>query len=272
MRSILIFLLLIWGSLEAKTHVLVSIIPQKFLVEKIGGEHVTVDVIVPPGANSHTYEPSPRQMIAAQKGKIWFRMGESFESRMLPSLQPKMRIVDQREGIELIEMGCGCCNARDAHDPHIWLSPQLLKKQATQIAQILSEHDAENMKFFGNNLKILEEELDQLDQECASLIEKSPQRHILVSHPAYGYFCLDYGLEQHSIEMEGREPTPRYLTELINQAREMKIQTVFLQKQHNPKGGKRIATELGAQTIYLDPYAENVIENIRTLAKLFASS
>jgi zinc transport system substrate-binding protein len=272
MRKIFICLLLLWGvvRLDAKTHVLVSITPQKFLIERIGGEHVSVDVIVPPGANSHTYEPTPRQIVSVQKGEVWFRLGESFEGRMIPSLQHHTRIIDQREGIELIGAGCGCCNARDVHDPHIWLSPRLLKKQAAQMAQILSEHDPEHMRLFASRLQLLETELDQLDQECSALFANSVQRHILVSHPAFGYFCRDYGLEQLSIEMEGREPTPKHLTELILKARACNIQTVFLQKQHNPKGGKRIAKELGAATQYIDPYVEDVIANLRRIAKLFS--
>src|SRR6202021_673541 len=86
MRHFTIFLLFFWGTLEAKTHVLVSITPQKFLVERIGGEHATTTVLVPPGANSHTYEPTPRQMLAAQQGDLWFCIGESFETKLAPVL------------------------------------------------------------------------------------------------------------------------------------------------------------------------------------------
>lgn len=100
-------------------------------------------------------------------------------------------------------------------------------------------------------------------------LDSSLQRLILVSHPAFGYLCRDYGLIQLSIEMEGREPTPRYLTELLMKARSSGIKTVFLQRQHNPKGGKKIAKGIGASTQYIDPYAENVVENIRTIANLF---
>ena len=271
MHKFFIFLLFLCAAAEAKTPVLVSITPQKFLVERIGGEHVTVTVIVPPGANSHTYEPTPRQMVSVQKGEIWFRLGESFENRLLPSLQRTTRIIDQREGVDLIEMGCGCCNA-DAHDPHIWLSPRILKIQATQIAQILSEHDPEQERYFANNLSLLEKEFDQLDQECVTLFNKTLQKNILVSHPALGYCCRDYGLNQLSVEMEGREPTPRYLMELIKKARSCDIQTVFLQKQHNPRGGKRVAKELNAETVFVDPYVENIIENLRTISKLFANN
>jgi zinc transport system substrate-binding protein len=226
-------------------------------------------VIVPPGANSHTYEPTPRQVLSAQKGAIWFRLGESFETRMIPVLQQKTVIVDQREGIDLIEVGCGCCLAQGC-DPHIWLSPRLLKKQASQIVQTLTLYCPEYAPLFQRNFEILLAECEELDQECTLLCALLPHRLIVVSHPAFGYFCRDYGLEQLSIEMEGREPTPRYLTELINKARTQHAKTVFLQIQHNPKGGKRIAQELGAEIVYVDPYVENVIDNLRTIAKLFA--
>lgn len=269
MYKILICLLLFSGVLEAKTCVLVSIAPQKFLVERVGGENVHVEVIVPPGANAHTYEPTTRQMLDVQKGEIWFRLGESFEARMLASLPAHMEVVDQRVGIDLIEAGCGCCT-HDAHDPHIWLSPRLLKIEAAQIAETLCKHHPELTETFRSNLLALHKECDQLEEECRSLLAHSPQRFIMVSHPAFGYFCRDYGLEQLSVEMEGREPTPRFLTNLISKARACRIKRVFLQLQHNPKGGKRVAQELKAETVFVDPYIENVIENLRTLAHLFA--
>src|SRR5262249_49924355 len=148
-----------FGAVQAKTQVLVSIAPQKFLVEQIGGAEVEVSVIVPAGANSHTYEPTPRQVIAIQKGEIWFRIGESFEARMIPSLH-STQIVDQREGLDLIKAGCGCCNARDACDPHIWLSPRLLKTEAAQIAEALAHQDPAHGEFFKSNYLKLAAELE----------------------------------------------------------------------------------------------------------------
>jgi zinc transport system substrate-binding protein len=268
MRKFFIFLLLCAGGLQAQIQVLVSIAPQKYLVERIGGDHVSVTVIVPQGANSHTYEPSTKQVLAAQKGDIWFRIGESFENRMLAMMR-HTRVVDQRQGLDLIQAGCGCCT-HDAHDPHIWLSPRLLKVQAKQIAEMLCEYDHDHAEFFMNNLSKLVEECSLLDQECALMLAKSTV--ILVSHPAFGYLCRDYGLKQLSIEMEGREPTPRYVTELITRARSLGVKIVFLQLQHNPKGGKRIAKELRARTVYLDPYVENVLENLRSIAQNFSEA
>ncbi len=268
MCKFLLVVLLFMGGLYGQTRVFVSIAPQKYVVERVGGEWVAVEVVVPPGANSHTYEPSTKQMLETQKGDVWFRIGESFENRLLSAMS-QLKIVDQREGLDLIQAGCGCCN-HDAHDPHIWLSFRMLKHQAEQIATVLKELDPEHGDLFQKNLAEFQEECDRLDHACVALLLPSKQRMVLVSHPAFGYLCRDYGLEQLSIEMEGREPTPRYITALIEKARAGGIKKVFLQQQHNPKGGKRIAEELGAQTLFLDPYEENVLANIRQIAERFS--
>ncbi len=263
MLRILLLLIVGCSPLWAKTHVLVSVAPQKFLVEAIGGPQVEVEVIVPAGASPHTYEPSPKQAVGVSKGEIWFRLGEGFEEHLMPLLKDAW-IVDQRDNLDLIRSCCGC----GGHDPHIWLSPLLLKQQATQIEGVLSQYDPEHAELYKLNLSALEQILDELDEELATLLARAPQT-ILVSHPAFGYLCRDYGLEQLPIEMEGREPTPRYVTDLILKAKQLNIQTVFLQKQYSVRGGKRIARELGAECVYLDPYAENVIDNLRVLAKAF---
>lgn len=264
LRFIWLFLLFTMPALGQQIPVLVSIAPQKFIVEQIGKENVSVSVIVPTGANSHSYEPSPRQIVAMKEGKLWFRLGETFEERLVKVL-PHTFIIDQREGIDLI--GCSCCTGGGA-DPHTWLSPRLLIIQARQIAHVLSEYDPLHASFYKKNFYLLEEQLIALDHEMRTLLRDAP-KIVLVSHPAFGYLCRDYGLQQLTIEMEGREPTPRYLTTLIAKARELNIKTVFVQKQHPVRGGERIAKELGVPCVTLDPYAENVIENLKEIAQAF---
>lgn len=254
-------------SLQAELKILVSIAPQKYLVERIAEDKVSVSVIVPQGANPHSYEPTPKQMVAAKEGHLWFRIGESFELRLAPTLK-KCKIYDQREGIDLIQFNCGCCHDLNAYDSHIWLSPRLLKIEAQQITQALCSELPEHASLFEANLARLCNDLEALDTEFKSY---SFPAAVLVSHPAFGYFCRDYGLEQISIEMEGKEPTPYYLTQLLNRANTEKFKTVFLQKQYNVKGGKRVADEIGASILFVDPYAENVIENLKFIAKAFVN-
>lgn len=264
LRFIWFFLLLALPALGEQIPVLVSIAPQKFIVEQIGKENVSVSVIVPTSASSHSYEPSPRQIVAMKEGKIWFRLGETFEERLLKVL-PHTLIIDQRDGIDLI--GCSCCTGGGA-DPHTWLSPRLLVIQARQIANVLASYDPPHAKLYQQNFIKLERELVALDQEMRRVLSEAPKT-LLVSHPAFGYLCRDYGLEQLTIEMEGREPTPRYLTALIAKARKLNIKTVFVQKQHAVRGGERVAKELGVPCVTLDPYAENVIENLKEIAQAF---
>lgn len=271
-KALLTFLLFLFSSfaLQAKTLVFVSIAPQKFLVERIGGETVEVEVIVPNGSSPHSYEPTLRQIISAKNGKAWFRIGESFELRLANALKNRLIIVDQREGVDLIPLCCSCHGDKDAHDPHIWLSPSLLKIQATQIAKTLTQINPDSASLYERNLELLFTDLDAVSQEIALKLSNKNNDNILVSHPAFGYFCRDYGLNQLSIEMEGKEPTPKYLTDLLVKARALKIRYVFLQKQYSTKGGERLAKNLKAKIIYLDPYAENVIETLKTLAEAFA--
>ena len=265
MRIILVLLLTLCGFwAEAHTHVLVSVAPQKFLVESIGGKNVSVEVIVPAGASPHTYEPTPKQLVSNRKGEIWFRLGEGFEDRLMKVLG-KALVVDQREGLELIRASCGC----GGDDPHIWLSPRLLQQEAEQIFEVLAAYDPEHRDVFKGNFERLLKELEELDREVGMRLAGAPKT-VLVSHPAFGYLCRDYGLSQLSIEMEGREPTPRYLTELIGKAQRLEIDTIYVQKQYSVKGAKRMASVLGARCIYLDPYAENVVENLKEIASAFS--
>ncbi len=265
MRKIFLLIILFSEVLVAQPRVLVSVAPQKFLVEQIAQDRVKVDVIVPDGASPHTYEPTPRQAVALGKGDVWFRIGESFETRLIKILESKMEIIDQREGLDLLKDGC--CGCKDSSDPHIWLSPALLKKEAEQITEVLSRRSPESAPFFRKNYAVLCKKIDLLDEEIAFLLRDKWGEAILVSHPAFGYFCRDYGLRQIAIEADGKEPSTKRVLELLKEAREASISSVYLQRQYSMRGGERIAKELQAKVIMVDPYEEDVISNLKLFAK-----
>lgn len=247
--------------------VLVSVAPSKFLVEEIGKDKVSCEKFVPAGASPHSYEPTPKQLLEATKAHIWFQIGEGFEARSQSLAGSNMEIVNLREGLDLIS---SCCCCHDAYDPHIWLSVRLLKIQAKNITDSLSRHLPEEAPFFNANLALLNKKLDRADQEIKTLFEKSEKKSILVSHAAFGYFCRDYGIKQLSIEHEGKEPSPKQMTQLLLLAKQEKIACIFLEPQHSAKGGLRMAHELKIKTEWLDPYQENVLENLLTIAKAFS--
>lgn len=271
-RLALSFLFVLTAVVDA-AEVLVTIAPHKYFVEKIGGDTVTVNVVVPSGASSHTFEPTPKQALAAGRSEIWFRIGEPFEKTLLNALQSQKRtieVVDFRDGVEMICHHGGCCCHGDGGDLHTWLSPRLAKQQAAVIAKTLSAHYPAHKELYATNLKAFQDELDALDREISEALKPRKSRVIMVSHPAYAYFARDYDLQQLPVEFEGRDPSPRQLTRLLDQAKKNEIQVIYTQPQHSDKGARLIAKELGATIIVLDPYAENYSENMRKMALKFA--
>lgn len=260
--------------------VLVSIAPHKFFVEKIAGNTVSVQLMIPVGADAHTYEPTPRQVIQASNADIWFFIGEAFETRAKKALlthKPMMLLVDMRQGVSMISANShcnhhhGCCHA-SGEDLHFWLSPKEAEQQAKTIASALIEKYPENTELYKLNLLDFLEKLDALDRQVRQILKQAPHRVIMVAHPAYAYFARDYDLVQLPIEYEGKDPSPQQLTRVIERARKERIKTIFSQVQYPVKIAQLIAKEIGASVKILDPYAENYIENLETIAHSFAEN
>lgn len=259
----------------AVPHVLVSVAPHKFFVEKIAGDTVSIGLMVPAGASSHTYEPTPKQTLAASKADIWFTIGETFEARAGRSLvahNPNLNLVDLRQGVDMITAdplsGACCCHA-NCQDLHIWLSARQGQIQARTIAETLVNRYPQHAERYQRALEVFIKELQELDAQITNILKPLKNRTILVSHPAYAYFCRDYDLEQLSIEFEGKDPTPLQLTNVLNKARAAHTKKVYIQAQYNSKGAKLIAKELGADVVMLDPYSEDYINTMLKIAKQF---
>lgn len=259
-------------------YVLVSVAPHKFFVEKIAGSTVQVGLMVPAGASAHTYEPTPKQMLQATKADIWFYVGEGFEPKVrlaLGSYNSHMQFVDLRQNLDLITFDHehpGCAHHHEGcYDLHYWLSPNQAKIQAKTISDALIKLYPKNQQLYKENLTKFQKELDQLDQEIRTYMSKPHNPLIMVSHPAYAYFCRDYDCQQLSIEFEGKDPTPQQLTKIINMARLHHIKKIFVQVQYSSKGAKLIADHIGAQVINLDPYSEQYYESLRAIAKAFSA-
>ncbi|MBS0653620.1 MAG: zinc ABC transporter substrate-binding protein [Verrucomicrobia bacterium] len=262
--------------------VLVSIAPYAFFVHQIAGKDQPVTTLVPEGANPHIYEPKPKEVEKVRDASLWVRLGESFDQKVFKVIQeqnPQMRIVDVTEGIHLLS-SCEVddpshehhhCHGNDeGSDIHIWLSPKLAKVQADTIAKALMEAFPENSQLYEKNLNRFIAELDLLDQEISTILAPMKGDAILVSHPAFAYFCQDYGLVQLSVEMEGKEPLPQQVTHLLEEARHYKVATVILEPQYSNKGAELIAQELGIPTATVDPYAEDYLDNLRSIAQIIA--
>ncbi len=260
--------------------VFVSIPPQKYFAEKIGGEFVSVSVMVGPGANAHTFEPKPAQMTGLAKARAYFAVGMEFENIWLDKIaaaNPKLLIVHTEKGIERIPMKDHHSDNHEEHhgilDPHIWLSPPLVKVQAKNILDGLIAADSEHQAAYLSNYETFIKETDALDAEITGLFaEKGKGSRFMVFHPSWGYFAQAYGLEQIPIEIEGKEPKPAQLAHLIGYAQKEGIRVVFVQPRFSVKNAETIAKAIQGQVTFADPLAEDWAKNLRDVAAKFKAA
>jgi len=261
---------------QQKIPVFVTILPQKYFVEQIGGEFVKVSVLVQPGKSAETYEPTPRQMTEFSQAKLYFSIGMPFEEIWLPKLKannPQMRFVDAKENLTLRTLETLHHHEDHDHglyDPHIWLNPANVEIMAKQIQTNLSDLNPENTQQYQINTEKFVQQLKQLDQYIRLLFKNLKNNKFMVFHPAWGYFADAYKLQQIPIEMEGKEPSSKTLGLLIEKAKQEKISVIFVQQQANRRPAESIAKAINAQVISVDPLAENYIENLFQVAQTFA--
>jgi zinc transport system substrate-binding protein len=276
----------------------VSIAPQKYFVEKIGAGLVAVSVLVPPGADAHTFEPRPRQMAELAGAAVFFTVGIDFEKawmKKISAANPALRIVATDAGIAKIAVDGDPVPAAAGHgspaggkkpepghaghdhrpgmpDPHIWLSPPLVKIQARHMADGLATADPAHRGRYADNLEAFLKEIDTLDADLKAVFAESRGAHFLTFHPSWGYFAQAYGLKQVSIEIEGKEPKPAQLKERIGYARKLGARVVFVQPQLSAKSAELVAREIGAEVVSADPLAENWAANLRAIAHQFKAA
>jgi zinc transport system substrate-binding protein len=260
---------------DDKIGVVVSIAPQLDFVRAVGGEKVTVTVMVPPGADPHTYEPTPNQMVGVSKANIYAKVGSGIEFELawmdkIGQQNKKMLIVDCSKGIKMMEMGENHGDEDDGEhhqgeDPHIWLSPRNAKLVVGNICSGLIQVDPQNEAYCTRNRDEYLAKLDALDRDIRDGLSEVKNRGFIVFHPAWGYFARDYDLEQIPIEIGGKEPSAKDIADLIQRAKELGIKIIFAEPQFNPKSAETIAKEIGGRVVFIDPLAEDYISNMRSV-------
>ncbi len=264
--------------------VFVSIPPQKYFVEKIGGDYCRVQTLIPAGASPHTFEPKPRQLAELAKADCYFSVGVEMERVWLPklrSIQPALPVIPTDSGIDKIMMeeadGASGHDEAERHhhegaDPHIWLSPDLVKMQASTILRALQNLDTLHAAAYQNQFEQFMQEIDSLKQRTTGrLHDCGAGEHFMAFHPSWGYFAQAFGLHQIAIEVEGKEPGMRQLSEIVSRARRKGIRAVLVQPQFSAKTASVIAQRIGGRTLVADPLAEDWAENLKRVAEVLCS-
>jgi zinc transport system substrate-binding protein len=260
-----IFFLAVTKTIAAdKINAFVSILPQQYFVQQVGGDLVDVQVMVGPGQNPSTYEPTPQKIAALSHADVYFSIGVPFESAWINKIKQTNRQLVIVECCQSLASLDGHIHDNDDNhaDPHVWTSPKKVIQLVHLIEQSLIQLNAEYRQNFENSASTFINALTELDISIDSRLSELNKREFIVSHPSWAYFADEYNLSQISIEQNGKEIQARSMVKLIKAAKEKNIKAVFVQRQFNDKAAKIIANEIGANIYDLDPLAFNYIENM----------
>ncbi len=257
--------------------VLVTIAPYAQLVEQLAPGLTELKVLVPPGADPHFYEPTLRESQALLQTTLWLRLGEPVEERIATALKnsSNTKTLDLRSATQLIAESpghhhhYGCCGMEDLH---YWLSPRELLRELPAVVEALAHClGSENEPLLRENASLLSTQLQNLDKELTARLAPISGKKILVSHPALGYFCRDYGLIQLSVEEEGKEPKPKHLAKLMQTDRSTLL-PLFLDTSRSRTKASRVAEMMQLPVAVIDPYAQDYAATMDQLATLLLAS
>lgn len=262
---------------DSKPEVTVTIMPQKFIAEKIAGDIFTIHVMVPPDANPHHFDPSPRQIMNLANSMLYLQIGYiDFELTWINKLEseyPSIQFVDTSEGVDLMDdENSDCGHLHGNIDPHIWSSPRNVMIIAANTAEAFIRFDPDNENIYKENLKVFLTELDSLDNYIEQRLKNLTTRGFLIYHPALTYFARDYNLQQIAIENEGKESSVGHLRSVVNLARESNIKTIFVQQQFNSNEARTLEKEIDGRIIIIDPLAYDWNQQMTFIAEQMTES
>ena len=257
---------------EEKITVAVSLQPYATLVKIIGGSRVNVVTLLPPGADPHNFEPKPAVIKAFSLAQVYFSDGSGLDKVWLPrflAANKNAKVIDISKYIEWMKSehdeheSHGHHHDEDEIDPHIWTSPYRVKFLAQNIFHALKMLDPEHEIFYINQIQYVQNQLTAIGRKLKETVISMPvnRRSFIVFHPSYGYLAKDFGLKQYAIEVNGKEPKPRDLANLIKMGRKNGIKAVFVQPEFSKRAAETIAKDLGAVVVETDPLAADFIGN-----------
>lgn len=264
---------------ESDNLVSVSILPQKYFVDQIAGDLLQVNVLVPPGSSPHNYEVLPSQMKNLAKSKVWLQIGlltfEDAWKEKFAEINKDLVIVNSSEGIAPI---AGSEHDEEGHDqehsgafdPHVWLAPAEVK--------ILAQNTLSALKFafpvystvFESNFLRFISQVDSLSSLIDQKLAPLKNRNILIFHPALAYYARQFNLKQISLELDGKEPSPRHMKEIVDLSHEQKINVIFIQKEFDPAFAQQLSREIEGKVVTIDPLDYNWEKQIMDITEKIA--
>ncbi len=271
LKIVLCLLVFQWGipgiaAAHGRINVSVSVLPQAYFVERIGGTRVNIQVMIPKGASPETYEPTPRQMVMLTDSDIYVKVGAPsfpFETKHFNAILKKNRkiiVVNMSDGVKY-----------RSGDPHVWVAPFTVKIAAENIYKALSKVDPLFKTYYKKNYESFLKDIEKLDGNIKKSLKGKKGYSFMVFHPAWGYFADEYKLNQICVEKDGKAPSASYIRKMIDIARKKNIRAVFVQTGFDKGSADVIAEETGGKIIHIDPLARDWLKNMEKIVKIFSA-
>ncbi|MCR5484898.1 MAG: metal ABC transporter substrate-binding protein [Clostridiales bacterium] len=271
-----------------KLNVVCALFPQYDFVREIAGEKVNNRLLLPPGTESHAFEPTPSDIISLNDADLFIYIGDNMET-WAPSVLSEtdeekttvlniasslgMRLAEHEHDHEHEKPETE--ESKDVYDPHIWTDPVTVKKIVRLIADTLSELDPDNASFYNSNADIYIGELEKLDSDIRSVVDNAKRKEIIFgSRFAIKNFTDEYGLTHLAAFdscTEETEPSAAAVARIIDEVKEKNIPVIFYEELIEPRAASDLAEETGTTALLFHSchnLSKNDLENGETYLSL----
>lgn len=265
---------------QAENILSVTIEPQRYFLEQLVGDKYRVNTVVPTGMNPESFDLSPAQILTVNKSKAYFKVGHlGIENTRIQNIIENNKAilkVDCSKGAALIEdHQHDDCDSQEitnhTHpgglDPHTWSSPATALVMAENMYKAIIRLDSLHIEYYKANYQKLTDEIKQTDSIIRDCLSKASVRAFVIYHPALSYFAKEYNLTQLTVENEGKNPSPVYLKQLIDEAKSEKVKAVFIQQEYDPKNTETVANALGVKTTSINLMSYNWSDEMIKVAR-----
>ncbi|MBQ1456772.1 MAG: zinc ABC transporter substrate-binding protein [Thermoguttaceae bacterium] len=250
---------------SGEARVLAPVEPVSFFLRELAGGAVQVETLVPAGQEPETFAPTVPQLARAAASRVLFQIGFPLEEALLERLRSSAGRSTGR--IEVVDLRP---EKAENSDPHIWMSPAIMKKALAPMAEALTKLAPEAAEEISRRAADLTERLTALEEEITAAVEASPTRELYVFHPAYGYFCRQFGLEQIAFECHGHDPSPREMADWIRRVKERDVRVIIAQPEFSQTQIRSVAEQTGVPVRVHSPLEGDYFKNLRGLTALIA--
>ncbi|MHB8779995.1 MAG: metal ABC transporter substrate-binding protein [Candidatus Geothermincolia bacterium] len=245
------------GGDSSKVQVVATIYPMADFARAVGGDRVEVTQLLPSGASPHTFEPSPSRVKDISAADVFVQNGLNLdswaESFLRSAGKPGVVNVVAASRIPREELLAGE-EGEDAN-PHVWLDPRLAIMQVEAVRDGLISADAEHEAEYRERAQDYISRLERLEEEIAAELAQLSSRDMVTFHASLSYYIRRFGLNEAAVieEFPGKEPTPQYISEVVDTIRSTGVRAVFAEPQFSPKAAEVVAEESGVGVYTIDP-------------------